>query len=49
MFKPVVRSEEPAKTPNDTSRGGSGDIDELKRQISEMQQRLDRLGEKDKD
>jgi polyhydroxyalkanoate synthesis repressor PhaR len=49
MFKPVTRSEEPAKTgPDNASRGG-GDIDELKRQISEMQRRLDRLGEKDKD
>jgi polyhydroxyalkanoate synthesis repressor PhaR len=48
MFKPVS-----AARPEETSTGGakpaSGDIDELKRQISDMQKRLDRMGEKDKD
>jgi polyhydroxyalkanoate synthesis repressor PhaR len=47
MFKPVARSEESAKTAPDNASRGGGDIDELKRQISEMQRRLDRLGEKD--
>jgi polyhydroxyalkanoate synthesis repressor PhaR len=50
MFKPVLRTDEPAKPAAEgTSRpAGSGDIDELKRQISEMQRRLDRMGDKDK-
>jgi polyhydroxyalkanoate synthesis repressor PhaR len=49
MFKPVMRAEEPPKAAPESAPRTSGDIDELKRQISEMQRRLDRLGEKDKD
>jgi polyhydroxyalkanoate synthesis repressor PhaR len=57
MFKPTMRPDEPpkpnaAETPRSggsTSSGGGGDIDELKRQINEMQKRIDRLGDKDKD
>ena len=49
MFKPATRTEEPAKpAPDSAPRSGSGDIDELKHQISEMQRRLDRIGDKDK-
>jgi polyhydroxyalkanoate synthesis regulator protein len=48
MFKPVTRPDQAEKPAADASRAGSGDIDELRRQISEMQKRLDRLGEKDK-
>jgi polyhydroxyalkanoate synthesis repressor PhaR len=49
MFKPVGRTEEPAKSAPDTSsRSSGGDIDELRRQMAEMQHRLDRLGDKDK-
>lgn len=47
MFQPVPRAEPPREGPDEGARGGS-DIDELKRQIDEMQRRLDRLGEKDK-
>lgn len=50
MFKPATQRHDEA--PNSTSesppRAGNGDIDELKRQIGEMQRRLDRLGDKDK-
>jgi polyhydroxyalkanoate synthesis regulator protein len=49
MFKPATRAEEPPKpAPDSAPRSGGGDIDELKRQISEMQRRLDRMGDKDK-
>jgi polyhydroxyalkanoate synthesis repressor PhaR len=48
MFKPVTRTEEPKAAPESGSRSG-GDIDELKKQISEMQRRLDRIGDKDKE
>ncbi|MGB6543246.1 MAG: polyhydroxyalkanoate synthesis repressor PhaR [Xanthobacteraceae bacterium] len=51
MFAPFARREsqggeaaEPGKTPKPT-----GDIDDLKRQLEEMQKKVDRLGEKDKD
>jgi polyhydroxyalkanoate synthesis repressor PhaR len=50
MFKPVTRSEEPKAPPESGPRStGGGDIDELKRQISEMQRRLDRMGDKDRE
>jgi polyhydroxyalkanoate synthesis repressor PhaR len=41
MFSPFARGEKPAP-----GRGGAGgdDIDELKRQLSEMQKRLDKMG-----
>jgi len=48
MFKPVTRTEEaPKPAPESTAGSGGGDIDELKRQIADMQQRLDRMGDKD--
>jgi polyhydroxyalkanoate synthesis repressor PhaR len=46
MFKPA--RPEPPKEPETAARSGSGDIDELKRQIGEMQRRLDRMGDNDK-
>jgi polyhydroxyalkanoate synthesis repressor PhaR len=49
MFKPAARPEEAAKpAPESASRTGNGDMDELKRQIADMQRRIDRMGEKDK-
>jgi polyhydroxyalkanoate synthesis repressor PhaR len=48
MFKPVPRADEPAKSTSDNASRSGGDIDELKRQIGEMQRRLDRMGDKDK-
>ncbi|MEA2990452.1 MAG: hypothetical protein QOG83_3163 [Alphaproteobacteria bacterium] len=53
MFTPFVRREgeaaEPDKPQQPGSSSGGGDIDELKRQMEEMQKRLDRLSDKDKD
>jgi polyhydroxyalkanoate synthesis repressor PhaR len=50
MFKPMTRPEHAEKPASaESPRSGNGDIDELKRQIGEMQKRLDRLGDKDKD
>jgi polyhydroxyalkanoate synthesis regulator protein len=43
MFAPFARGEKGAEKP---SRSG-GEVDELKRQMEEMQRRLDRLGRKD--
>jgi len=51
MFKPAPRTEEPARPGSETPRAGASggsDIDELKRQIAEMQRRLDRMGDRDK-
>jgi polyhydroxyalkanoate synthesis repressor PhaR len=60
MFAPFARREgqtgdpsaEPDKTPSNTPPNTSpktgGDIDDLKRQMEEMQKRLDRLSDKDK-
>ena len=48
MFKPpaAARTDEPAKAaPDGASRPSNGDIDELKRQIADMQRRLERLGD----
>ncbi len=50
MFAPFARKSsetaaEPAK--EGKGQGGSGEIDDLKRQIEEMQKRLDRMGDKD--
>ncbi|MEA2907094.1 MAG: hypothetical protein QOI12_4481 [Alphaproteobacteria bacterium] len=54
MFTPFVRREGEGAEPDKpqqpgSSSGGGGDIDELKRQMEEMQKRLDRLSDKDKD
>ena len=43
MFAPFARGE---KMASDKPRGGD-DIDDLKRQLDEMQKRLDRMGNKD--
>ena len=48
MFKPpaAARTDEPAKAaPDGASRPSNGYIDELKRQIADMQRRLERLGD----
>jgi polyhydroxyalkanoate synthesis repressor PhaR len=48
MFKPSTSTRpNEADKPSAASRSSNGDIDELKRQISEMQKRIDRLGDKD--
>jgi polyhydroxyalkanoate synthesis repressor PhaR len=54
MFTPFARrdeqgSSEPGKTPQGTAGGGKEEIDDLKRQMEEMQQRLARLSDKDKE
>jgi polyhydroxyalkanoate synthesis repressor PhaR len=53
MFTPFARREgqaaEPDKPPTQLGGGeGAGEIDDLKRQMEEMQKRLDRLSDKDK-
>jgi polyhydroxyalkanoate synthesis regulator protein len=50
MFTPFARREQAASEPEKSQSGASdGDqINDLKRQMEEMQKRLDRLGEKDK-
>src|SRR5207247_361582 len=50
MFSPFARREGQASETDKTPRSGGGkeEIDDLKRQMEEMQQRLNRLGEKDK-
>jgi polyhydroxyalkanoate synthesis repressor PhaR len=53
MFAPFARqqgSETPAPEPDKppAATGGAGEIDDLKRQIDEMQKRIDRIGDKDK-
>ena len=57
MFAPFARqgagrrAPRPSRTrrkPAAASASGGGDIDDLKRQMEEMQKRLDRLGDKDK-
>jgi polyhydroxyalkanoate synthesis repressor PhaR len=52
MFAPFARREsqagEPEKTDKPASPAGGGEINDLKRQIDEMQRRLDRLSDKDK-
>jgi polyhydroxyalkanoate synthesis repressor PhaR len=45
MFAPFPRKESSEGGDNPPSRGGS-DLDDLKRQLDEMQKRLDRLGDK---
>ena len=49
MFTPFARREgQGGATPGETEKPGSkpGDIDELKRQLDEMQRKIDRLGDK---
>jgi polyhydroxyalkanoate synthesis regulator protein len=53
MFTPFARREGPSagadkSPPSSGAGGGSGEIDDLKRQMEEMQKRLDRLSDKDK-
>jgi polyhydroxyalkanoate synthesis repressor PhaR len=50
MFAPFARREgSAAETEKSTPQSGSGEIDDLKRQMEEMQRRLARLSEKDDD
>src|SRR5579872_4073369 len=48
MFTPFARREGGAAVPGEAEKSGSkpGDIDELKRQLDEMQRKIDRLGDK---
>jgi polyhydroxyalkanoate synthesis repressor PhaR len=47
MFSPFARQgNQAAAEPDKTAKPGGGEIDSLKKQIDEMQKRLDRLGEK---
>ena len=54
MFAPFARSRAarmPRPKPDKakpSGRTGGGEIDDLKRQIDEMQKRIDRIGDKDK-
>jgi polyhydroxyalkanoate synthesis repressor PhaR len=50
MFAPFAKREAGAAADKPRSEGGegSGEIDDLKRQMEEMQKRLDKLGDKDK-
>ncbi|MGE0749476.1 MAG: polyhydroxyalkanoate synthesis repressor PhaR [Variibacter sp.] len=49
MFGPFARREEPSREEGGTEKSNdSGSLDELRRQLHEMQTRLDRLTEKDK-
>jgi polyhydroxyalkanoate synthesis repressor PhaR len=45
MFAPFARGQN--KPSDDKSEGGGGEMDELKRQLDEMQKRLDKIGGKD--
>ena len=47
MFAPFARREDNEEGEKPPPRGG-GEIDDLKRQLDEMQRRIDRLGDKDK-
>ncbi len=49
MFAPFARQSGASAEDDKPSAKGSGDIDELKRQMEEMQRRLDRLSGKDKE
>jgi polyhydroxyalkanoate synthesis repressor PhaR len=49
MFAPFARSGAPqGDEPEKPTKPGGGDIDELKRQLEEMQKKIDRLTDKDK-
>ena len=45
MFAPFARGQ--GKPADDKPQGGSGEMDELKRQLDELQKRLDKLGNKE--
>lgn len=47
MFTPFVRGEKSAPTSPAAKPGGGGDIDELKRQLEDMQKRVDQLSRKE--
>jgi polyhydroxyalkanoate synthesis regulator protein len=47
MFTPFGRERQTAE-PDKSQKPGGGEIDDLKKQMEEMQKRLDRLTEKDK-
>jgi polyhydroxyalkanoate synthesis repressor PhaR len=49
MFKPTMHTDETDKPAASSGTRSGNDLDELRRQISEMQKRLDRLGDQDKD
>jgi polyhydroxyalkanoate synthesis repressor PhaR len=48
MFAPFERKQSGEATPNDKPAESSGDIDAMKRQLEEMQKRLDQMTGKDK-
>jgi len=48
MFTPFARREGQTEPDKNTVQGGAGEIDDLKRQMEEMQKRLERLSDKDK-
>ena len=48
MFAPFVRKQSGETSPNDKPAEASGDIDAMKRQLEEMQKRLDQMTDKDK-
>ena len=50
MFAPFARQGQPSEGTAEGDKGAKppGDIDDLKRQIDEMQKRIDRIGDKDK-
>ena len=48
MFAPFVRKQSGETSPNDKPAEASGDIDAMKRQLEEMQKRLDQMTGKDK-
>jgi polyhydroxyalkanoate synthesis regulator protein len=47
MFAPFARGAGQAKPAGDKPAGEGGEMDELKRQLAEMQKRLDKLGGKE--
>jgi len=47
MFAPFARRDEQPSEAGRTSRSGGGDIDDLKRQLADMQKRLDQLADDD--
>lgn len=47
MFTPFARGEKSAPTSSAAKPSGGGDIDELKRQLEDMQKRVDQLSRKD--
>jgi polyhydroxyalkanoate synthesis regulator protein len=47
MFAPFARGQSKPSDDKPESGGGSGEMDELKRQLDEMQKRLDKIGGKE--